>query len=322
MKLLVTGASSLIGRHTVAALQGAGHQVTAFQRSPSGLVATELLGALGSPEMAAACRGQDAVVHLAAKVGVVGTWDEFYDTNVGGTEALLAAAQDAGVQRFVHVSSPSVAHTGTALVGASATPAAPEAVSGHYSRSKAIAEQIALQSSAQDMAVVAIRPHLVWGPGDTQLIGRIVDRARRGRLALVGSGSALMDTTYVTNAADALVAAVDHCPNLGGQAFVVSNGEPRTVQELFQRITDAAGITWRPRRVPGTLASAGGTAAEKVWARTGRTDDPPITSFLAEQLATAHWFEQQSTQQALRWKPLVSLAQGFQQLQLWFANQR
>lgn len=319
MKVLITGATSLIGRHTVDVLVRHGHEVTTFQRGEaSGVPATR--GTITDRDaVERACLGRDAVIHLAAKVGVTGTWREYENTNVRGTELLLDVAGRAGIRRFVHVSSPSVAHAGSALVGVGAAPADPAATRGHYATSKALAEIAALDTSSRDLSVVAIRPHLVWGPGDTQLIGRIVDRARRGRLALVGSGAALIDTTCVSNAADALVAAVERAPSLGGRVFVVSNGEPRTVHELVTRITAAAGIDWRPRRVPTSVATVGGAVAERVWQRLGRTDDPPMTSFLAEQLSTAHWFDQRETRAALGWEPAVSLADGFEQLRRAFA---
>lgn len=311
MRVLVTGATSLLGRHTARALARHGHEVTTFQRAAHGDLPT-VRGTVTDPDaVARACDGHDAVIHLAAKVGVTGTWDEYELTNVAGTRLLLAAASHAGVSRFVHVSSPSVAHAGTALVGAGADPADPLATRGHYATSKAMAEITALGVSSPEMPVVAIRPHLVWGPGDTQLVGRIVERARQGRLALVGSGAALIDTTYVTNAADSLVAALDRASSLAGRAFVVSNGEPRTVHELVARITAAAGIDWRPRRVPTGVAIAGGTVAERLWDRLARDDDPPMTSFLAEQLSTAHWFDQRETRTALGWEPAVSVADGF-----------
>lgn len=314
MKILVTGATSLIGRHTVDALLRRGDVVTTLQRGEHPR-APSVRGAITDRRVAAhACSGQDAVIHLAAKVGVTGDRTEYERTNVTGTEVLLEIARDAGVRRFVHVSSPSVAHAGEPLIGAGAPPADPAATRGHYATTKAMAEIVALEASSADMPVIAIRPHLVWGPGDTQLVGRIVERARQGRLALVGSGAALIDTTYVSNAADALVAAVDRAPGLAGRAFVVSNGEPRTVQELFARITMAAGIDWAPRRVPIGVAIAGGSIAERVWDRTGRPDDPPMTSFLAEQLSTAHWFDQRATREALGWMPAVALDSGFQAL--------
>ncbi|NNE12145.1 MAG: NAD-dependent epimerase/dehydratase family protein [Ilumatobacter sp.] len=314
MRVLVTGGTSLIGRHLVEALPRAGHEVTTLQRGVDD-VNPSLRGSVTDRAAAAqACEGRDAVVHLAAKVGVTGDWSDYEHVNVGGTTTMIEAARHAGVKRFVHVSSPSVAHAGEPLIGAGAGPADPEHTRGHYATSKALAEIVALEASSEEMPVVAVRPHLVWGPGDTQLIGRIVDRARQGRLALVGSGSALIDTTYVTNCADALVAAVERAPDLGGRAFVVSNGEPRTVKELVERIVSAAGLDATPRRVPTPIAFAGGKLVERLWDRSGRTDDPPMTSFLAEQLSTAHWFDQRETRQALQWRPAVTLEEGFTRL--------
>ena len=321
MRVLVTGASSLIGRHTVARLVDRGDTVTTLQRSPSGLGTAEVLGSITDADtVARACDGQDAVVHLAAKVGIVGGWDQFEAVNVHGTIQLVDAARRAGVRGVVHVSSPSVAHAGHALVGAGADPADPSGTRGHYATSKAIAELAALDASSTVLPVVAIRPHLVWGPGDNQLVGRIVERARAGRLALVGSGAALIDTTYVDNAADALVAALDRVDRLAGQAFVVSNGEPRTVHELLARFVAAAGVTWTPRRVPAALAIAAGSLVERVWERTGRADDPPMTGFLAEQLSTAHWFDQRRTRDALGWEPAIPLADGFERLAAWYRS--
>jgi 2-alkyl-3-oxoalkanoate reductase len=321
VRVLVTGASSMIGRHTVAVLMRRGDHVTTLQRTETGLGDSEVNAPLDdATAVGRACEGQDAVLHLAAKVGAVGQWNDYHRTNVDGTADLIAAAKAASVSRFVHVSSPSVAHAGEPLVGAEAEPADPGTTRGHYATSKALAEVHALAESSAVMPIVAVRPHLVWGPGDTQLVGRIIDRCRQGRLAVVGSGLALIDTTYVDNAADALVAAVDRAPDLGGRALVVSNGEPRTVHELVARMVAAAGLSWRARRVPARVAIAGGSAVERVWDRTGRIDDPPMTGFLAKQLSTAHWFAQDETRSALHWHPRVSLDEGFNRLQEWFAG--
>jgi nucleoside-diphosphate-sugar epimerase len=320
VNVLVTGATSLIGRHTVERLLARGDSVTTLQRhGANGLPIREVLGSVTDrAAVATACQDQDAVVHLAARVGATGRWDEFESTNVGGTELVVEEARRSGVRSFVHVSSPSVAHAGRPLVGARPDPADPGSTRGSYSTSKAMGEIRALAASSDDMPVVAIRPHLVWGPGDTQLVGRVVERARSGQLAVVGSGAALVDTTYVDNAADALVAAVDRAPELGGRALVVSNGDPRTVTELVTRVVAAAGVVPAPRHIPTPVALGAGSIVERIWAATGRTDDPPMTRFLAEQLATAHWFDQRETRAALRWEPAVSLAEGFTRLADWF----
>ena len=315
MKILVTGSTSLLGRTVVEQLVARGDDVTVFQRRPSGLDVGEVLGDIkdaGAVERAAA--GVDGVVHLAASAGVTGVWSEFEKTNIMGTTNVVASSQKAGASRFVHVSSPSVAHAGESLVGAGAGTANPTSARGPYARSKAFAEHAALAANSDGMSVVAVRPHLVWGPGDTQLVGRIVERARQGRLAIVGTGASLIDSTYIDNAADALVAALDKAPAVAGRAFVVSNGQPRPVRELINRIVIAAGLAPPTLKVPYRVARGGGLVVEKVWDRQGRTDDPPMTSFLAEQLGTAHWFDQRETRDALDWKPAVSLEEGFERL--------
>ncbi len=154
------------------------------------------------------------------------------------------------------------------------------------------------------------------GPGDTQLVQRIADRARAGRLPLLDDGTALIDTTYVDNAVDALVAALDRCTDDGvhGEAFVVTNGEPRTVAEVFGRICAAAGVPAPTRRVPRRVAKAAGSVVERVWTRFGLPDEPPMTRFLAEQLSTAHWFDIARTRQRLGWSPRVPLDEGFDRL--------
>ena len=306
VRVLVTGARGMLGGGVARALAARGDDVTVLQRRPSGLPFREVLADLADPsaDLAAAVAGRDGVVHLAAKVDVVGPWPDYERTNVGGTRALLAAAAAAGVGRFVHVSSPSVAHAGAALVGAPAGPADPAGARGNYARSKAVGERLALAAGA-----VVVRPHLVWGPGDPQLVARIVARARAGRLPVVGTGAALVDSTYVDNAVDALVAALDRAPELPGRAFVVSNGEPRPVVELVSSICVAAGAAPPRFAVPAGLARAAGAVVERLVRH-----DPPMTRFLAEQLSTAHWFDQRATRAALGWTPRVGLDEGFARL--------
>jgi 2-alkyl-3-oxoalkanoate reductase len=315
--VLVTGGTSLLGAAVARVLLERGDEVAVLQRRQSGLGCQEHLADVRDADaVSAAAAGVDAVVHLAARVSVTGPWSEFVSTNVDGTANVLTAARQAGVGAVVHVSSPSVAHRGESLVGASAGPADPDRTHGSYATSKAVAERMAL--SAPGLNVVAVRPHLVWGPGDTQLVGRIVARARAGRLALVGTGGALIDTTYVTNAAEALVAALDRAPALAGRAYVVSNGEPRPVGELVRRICAAAGAPPPRGRVPYGLARAAGAACELVWAGWARPDDPPMTRFLAEQLSTAHWFDQRATRVDLGWSPRVTLREGLDLLAEWY----
>ncbi|WP_336645486.1 NAD-dependent epimerase/dehydratase family protein [Microbacterium sp. USHLN186] len=322
MSVLITGASGFLGRAVAGELVAAGHHVRSLQRRASRVDGVEdVLGSItDAPLLARALEGADAVVHLAAKVSLAGAPAEFHAVNVEGTRVLLDAAEQAGVRRFVHVSSPSVAHAGAALVGVGAEPASPEHARGEYARTKAEAELLALARDSARMPVVAVRPHLVWGPGDTQLVARIVERARAGRLPLLNHGTALIDSTYIDNAASGIVAALDHADTAHGAAYVLTNGEPRPVGELLAGICLAGGVRPPGWSVPAWLGRAAGSIVEGAWRLRPGRDEPPMTRFLAEQLSTAHWFDQRETRRALSWSPSVSLDEGLARLAASYAR--
>ena len=329
-RVLVTGASGLLGGAVATRLVAQGYAVRTFQRGRAGIAgADEARGSLtDGAAVRRAVHGCDVVVHLAAKVSLTGPEAEFWAVNVEGTRTLLAAARASGVRRLVQVSSPSVAHVGAAIVGDGAGPADPARARGPYARTKAAGELAALAASSPELGVIAIRPHLVWGPGDTQLVGRVVERARARRLPLLGSGAALIDSTYLDNAADAICAAVTAPASAYGLAYVVTNGEPRPIRDLLAGICGAAGVPAPAWSVPAGLARTAGGAVERLWAAGARVREvrgvrgvrpvgstgaaePPMTRFLAEQLSTAHWFDQRATRAALAWRPAVTLDDGF-----------
>ena len=330
MKVLVTGGSSLIGAGVAAALAQRGDEVVVQQRSRSDrLGALEIRQELGdirsSDVVLAAAAGCEAIVHLAAKVGVVGDWEEYRSINLDGTNNVIAAARQHGIGRLVHVSSPSVAHGGEPIIGGGADAPVLGRMGAWYPESKALAEIAALDAAGDELGVVAVRPHLVWGPGDTQLVGRIVERAAGGRLALVGGGRALVDTTYIDNAVGALVAALDAVhpgAACSGRAYVVSNGEPRMIRELVEGICRAADVPFAPRTVSLRVGRGLGAVVERAWPLLRRSDEPPLTQFLAEQLGTAHWFDPRPVQQDLGWAPSVSIDDGLARLAAWYAADR
>jgi nucleoside-diphosphate-sugar epimerase len=324
MKVLVTGAGSLLLGGIAQQLASRGDEVVCFQRRENETTHSNITTFAGDIRdrgaASEAASGCDAIIHGAARVGVMGSWEDFYSTNVDGTTNVLRAAEEHHIARLVYVSTPSVAHVGRSIEGDVATPATTGRKRTFYAESKAIAEILALQANSAELGVVALRPHLVWGPGDTQLVGRIVDRARQGRLVMVGSGNALVDSTYIDNAISAHIAALDAIApgsSCAGKAYVISNGEPRTVNELMSRICLAAGVEFSPKHVPAVIARSIGSVVERIWPLI-RKDEPPITRFVAEQLGTAHWFDQRPAQEDLNWKPQVSLDEGFVRLAKWF----
>ncbi len=315
MRVLVTGGSSLLGGAVARRLVQRGDQVTCFQRSSTDTGATDVRGDVrdGRAVLAAAV-GHDAVVHLAALVAPRPAWRDAYQVNVVGTRNVVTAAARCG--RLVHISSPSVAFDGGPAVGAG-----PEAAryggGDAYARSKALAERYVLGHSV--VPTIVLRPHLVWGPGDTQLVGRILDRARQGRLVLPDHGRALVATTFVDDAADAIVAGLDRTADSDeavGKAWVVTGDDPRPLAELVEGILLAAGLDCGIRAVPAPVAAIAGRLVGRFWPG----DEPPLTYFAARQLSLAHWFDQSATQRVLKWTPEVGVEQGMAELSRWFTR--
>ena len=324
MKILVTGASGLLGASVARVLVNSDHDVTTLQRRPSGVDgARDVHGSVtDSVAVSTAMAGQTAVIHLAAKVSMAGDPREFERVNIDGTRNVLAAAQGAGVSQFVHISSPSVANSGNSLVGARAEPASPASARGEYARTKGEGELLALMVDSDVFPVLVLRPHLMWGPGDTQLTEQIIERSRQGRMPILGSGAALVDTLYVTNAVDAIVAALEAAPRVHGEPLVVTNGQPRPIAEFIERLALAGGAKKPTLRLPVAAALAAGSAVDAVWNLGEHDDEPPLTRFLAEQMSTAHWFDQRRTREVLQWTPAVTLEEGMAALARHYAGEQ
>ena len=314
MRVLVTGATSMLGENTVRQLLQRGHTVRVLQRGSSTLPVDVHRGDVRDLHVVrAAVSDCEVVIHSAAKVGLVGSYQEFHDINVGGTQNIISASRDAGVRGIVYVSSPSVSYSKTPVMGAASPPASDD-VLGHYSKTKSIAERVV--TSEQHIPTVALRPHLVWGPGDTQLVGRILERAAQGRLVLVNRGEAIVDSTYVDNVGDALCVAAELIgvrDSLRGRALVVSNGEPRSVADLVRRICEAGDVPFSPRSVGLPTAVILGRLIETLYALRPNSE-PPLTAFTAYQLGISHWFDISETKTLLDWSPRVSLDEGFTHL--------
>jgi olefin beta-lactone synthetase len=264
-----------------------------------------------------AAAGCDAVIHAAAKAGVWGPYLEYYDTNFIGTQNVVNACRRHEISRLVYTSTPSVAFAGADQDGANESAPYPGKFLAHYPKTKAMAERLVLSANGPKLAAVALRPHLLWGPNDTQLVPRILDRARAGKLRIVGSGQQQIDATYIDNAALAHVLALDRvAPGAAcaGKAYYISNGEPMAIRDVINRILDAAGMPPVTRHVAPGAAYAAGWAMEWAYRLLRRTDEPPMTRFVARQLATAHWYDISAARNDLGYAPAVTMDDGFERL--------
>jgi nucleoside-diphosphate-sugar epimerase len=322
MKALVTGGGGFLGGAIARRLRAQGHDVVSLQRSDA-----PELAALGvaikrgdlsdATTVAGAARGCDVVFHVAAKAGHWGAYDDYFRANVLGTRNVLAACGEHGIERLVHTSTPSVVHRGGDLEGVDECTPYAEHFLAHYPATKLIAEREVLAANGPALATVALRPHLIWGPGDQHLLPRILDRARRGRLRFVGPPGKRIDATYIDNAAAAHLAAAERLkPGAAhaGKPYFISNGEPIVVEDMINRLLACADLPPVTARVSLPVAYAIGALLEVAYKILRLDGEPILTRFVADQLGTAHWFDISGAEHDFGWRPGVSMEQGFRAL--------
>jgi len=343
---LVTGGTGFLGRRLVERLLAAGRPVTILGRTPAPdldqrgvrFISASLADPAHHAAIQAACAGIGTVFHTAAKVGVWGRYDDFFRTNVLGTRALLAGARAHGVARFVHTSTPSVVYNGRSLADADESLPLTTASPSPYPLTKALAEHEVLAANSATLRTIALRPHLIWGVGDPHLVPRVLARARAGRLRIVGDGQNTVDLVHVENAVDAHLLAEqalaqchpigdafpltdpDQCHLLGdtrrvaGRAYFITNGEPVRLWDWINALLAALGEPPVTKKISLRTASTLGAACELAWRVLPLRGEPPMTRFIAAELAKDHWFNLAAARRDLGYTPRISMAAGTAEL--------
>ena len=328
MTILVTGAGGFVGGVVARMLRARGDAVRTVARGDypalTELGCTHVRGDSSVPGVAAqAVAGVDAVIHVAAKAGVWGPAAEYEASNVTATQHLLDAARAAGVKRFVFTSSPSVTFDGGDAVHADESLPYPDRHLAHYPRTKAEAERRVLAANSPTFKTCALRPHLVYGPGDPHLLPRLVSRARQGRLAWIGPGNQV-DVTYVDNAAHAHLLALDAlgAPDAkpAGKAYFISQGTPVAPDAWVNALLAGIGVAPVTRRVPLALASAAGAVLEAAWSLLRLRGEPMMTRFVAAQLGTSHHYDLTAARRDFGYALLVDDDTAHQRTVQWLAE--
>jgi nucleoside-diphosphate-sugar epimerase len=313
MKVLVTGGAGFLGRYVVAGLIREGHSAVACQRGAApdleaAGVEVRRCALTDGEALRAALEGCDAVIHTAAKAGVWGPRHEYFTTNLDGTRVLLEAMRHAGVRDLVHCSTPSVVFRGAPFEGADESLPYGRDWLCHYAESKALAEQAALEwGRAGHGRVIALRPHLIWGPGDPHLLPRVIERSRAGRLRIIGDGANRVDITRVENAAAAHLLALQalNRPTAINRPYFISQGEPVVLWDWINDLLQRLGIAPLRKRVSLSAAYRVGAVCEWLWRLARRGDVPPMTRFVAVELAKSHWFSIEAARRELGYRPEV-----------------
>ncbi len=329
MRILVTGGGGFLGSYLVKRLKERGYQITVYGRSPRPQLEAQgfrvFQGDIAdSPSLKEACQGMDAVFHIAAKAGVWGSWKSYYEPNVIGTRNVLSACRANGVERLVYTSTPSVVFSGASLQGEDESLPYGRNWLCHYAHTKAIAEREVLEANEPvGLRTIAIRPHLLWGIGDPHLVPRIVQRAKSGRLRIVGAGRNLVDITHVANAAGAHLQALDALDGgeAAGRPFFISQGEPVYLWQWINRLLEGLNIAPVSKRISPRTAYAAGSFLEAIYKTLCISAEPPMTRFLAVELSKDHYFDISAAKNLLGYEPEISTEEGMQELVRNFKDQ-
>jgi len=316
VKVAVTGGGGFLGQRIVEMLREEGSEVVSISRGH--YPELEALGVecrradlTNEAALATALAGADAVIHVAAKAGFWGKREDFMAANLRGTETLLAACAQHGIGRLVYTSSPSVCFDGRDhLRATNDLPRATRFLSP-YPESKALAEQSVLAANSAQLSTVALRPHLIFGPRDPHIIPRLLERAAQGRLIRVGDGRNEVSLTHVDNAAWAHVCALRALePNAAcaGQAYFVGNREPVLLWDWIDGLLQALGYPAVQRRLPLGIARALGLACEAAWTLLPLKGEPPMTRFVALQLARSHSYDMGPVERDLGYEERLDMA--------------
>ena len=269
----------------------------------------------------AACQGVDTVFHVAAKTGVWGRYSDYYKTNVIGTQNVIAACKSIGITDLVYTSSPSVVFNGQDMEGVDESVPYPKHYRSHYPQTKALAEQAVVSAAKDGLKTIILRPHLIWGPRDNHLVPRIIKRAHR--LRQIGDGNNLVDTVYIDNAASAHILAAEslkRTPELSGRIYFISQGDPIPLWDMVNAILKAGGRAPVKKSISLKKAMVAATILETIYRVLRFKGEPQLTRFVAEELASAHWFDISAARNDLNYRPEVSTAVGLKRLQDWLEN--
>jgi 2-alkyl-3-oxoalkanoate reductase len=319
MKALVTGGGGFLGKAVVRQLLERGDKVRTTNRNTypdlDKLGVEQIRGDIGiTSDALKAVEGCDIVYHVAAKAGMWGLYDDYYYSNVVGTENIIKACREKGVGKLVYTSSPSVIFSGDDMQGVNESVPYPEKFLANYPKTKAMAERLVIKANDAGLATVSLRPHLIFGPGDNHLFPGIIKRAEAGRLIIVGTGKNLIDLVYVDNAARAHLQAGDKLfpgSAVAGKVYFISNGEPITLEDSFNKIMKIIGKPPVTRHINAKLAYYGGAILETIYGLLRIKSDPLVTRFIAHELSSSHWFDISAAKRDFGYNPSISVDEGF-----------
>ncbi|WP_171043751.1 NAD-dependent epimerase/dehydratase family protein [Pseudoalteromonas spongiae] len=317
MKIFISGITGYVGRNLAKHFVHK-HDVTGLSRGNKSALHLEKLGVtvikgdLQSENLTKALLDYDVVIHTAADTDHRNVSKSQYDTNVIGTQRLVDAAKQAGVVKFIHISTESVLLTGEPLFQATENMPYPKCAVGNYSDTKKMAEEIVVNASDSKFHAVVLRPRFIWGRDDTTAIPQIMSAIEKGQFAWINDGNYKTSATHIDNVCAGVDCAIER--GQSGQTYFLSDDDDKTFKELISALVQAHNVEVPqrtiPRFVPLLLAKLD-NIKRRIWPD---ANPFPITMQEYATSAVEVTLNIEKAKRELGYKPIVSFQQGVSEI--------
>lgn len=328
MRILISGGTGFLGMATARRLKAAGYEVTVLGRNPRAGALAQKQGLIFEKvdlsereRVWQVCREKDIIIHCAALASPWGNYEDFYQSNVVGTRHILEGAQQAGVKRFINLSTPSLYFDYQDRFNIKESDPLPAKQVTFYGETKRQADEAVAAAFQAGLPTISLRPRAIFGPEDTTVLGRVVSSVRRGFMPLINGGVSYVDMTYIDNCVDALLLCLDSPPHTLGQTYNITNGEPLPTREML--ILLFRKLDWKVRflNLPYPVAISTATVMEKVYRLSGNREEPPLTRYAAGLMAKSQTLDISRARKELGYAPKISLEEGFGRYARWYRAQ-
>lgn len=328
MKIIITGATGLVGRNLTESLFEDGFQIVATGRSPT--VGAELqkqgiefkrADILDAERLNAVFSPADCVIHGAAKAGPWGKYRDFYEPNVVGTRNVIDACKRHEIKKIIFISTPNLYYTGKDRYNISENEPLPHKQRTNYAKTKLIAETELTALQQEGYKVIIFRPRAVYGPYDNVFIPRILRLAEGKRMPMINNGRAMTDITYVDNFNDAVRKALTAPDTAWNETYNISNGDPISISDWFSQVLDIFDRPLRPKNIPEPAAKVVAGIKEFVSYLPFLKKEPSMTRFTVGYMATSMTMSIDKAGKKLGYSPRVSNREGFEKYAQWHLKQ-
>ncbi len=330
-KILVTGGGGFLGRYiTERLLELNCSKIKTLGRTPQPELEEKGIEVIcgdisDSDTVLNACRDCDIVFHVAAKAGIWGSYKEFYSANITGTENVIAGCREHSVSCLINTSTPSVVCSEHDIENGNEAIPYTESFPSYYPQTKAEAEKMVSTASSEDLRTISIRPHLIWGVRDPHIMPRLLDRANKKRIMQIGNGKNLVDMTHVKNAAEAHINAAESVlknSGISGNNYFVSDDKPVNLWDWTNKFLGDMNAPPITKSISFKKAYTIGTLMEFAFRILPLKGEPPMTRFVAIQLAHSHYFDISAAKQDLGYKPAVDYDDAYNKAIQWMTLEK